>query len=616
MSRTKILTAVGSALIVVLGTMVDGAFLVPIAHAQVANLVSDDSLRNMQGLFSILIAIFNVGTWVLFSVLQFLLDPVNYFDLEGTGGLEAILNTLWRLSRDLTNIIFAIALIGVALYTVITANRELITQHAAKFVLAVVIVNFSWFLPRLVLDAGNVLASGIYGIPSLIPTTVEGGMCVVPTSPDDKKNITDECSLTDYGTILCPCKALADIKFFPEKDALGTNPANSIPILEAQGYDCSSTLACMQWVNLNDQVIAGHSAILNGLVVNHARLQQLTLIAPPEAGIHELLMNVIRLAIVLIIQSALLFPLAAMAAAFFIRIPVLWLTVAFMPFAALGLVLDDRFTQGFPKKILDAFVKAAFMPAVVAVPLAIGYTLINAASARVDIGSILGGLNQISLPLLSTVSDLWQLLWLIISLMVLYVGVFTALQAMQIEGTGMDQIIQRIRDAGTVTRMVAQQVPKLIRIPGTSLNVGQALSQVSPVNLASSIRGKLQPPAPKPGGSAPVGLNLNQRNGATSAAARLAKGDAQFGGAPLNAASLRTLVGNAADQGVNSPAMQRLREALNALNANLNAQNLSSAQLAAVLQHMQEGADNVNRVPNLITPQQRQALQGTNPTTP
>ncbi len=44
--------------------------------------------------------------------------------------------------------------------------------------------------------------------------------------------------------------------------------------------------------------------------------------------------------IVLLLHMALFFPILALVAAFFMRIPVLWVTMAFMPLTALGYVID------------------------------------------------------------------------------------------------------------------------------------------------------------------------------------------------------------------------------------------------------------------------------------
>src|SRR3989338_3810438 len=101
----------------------------------------------------------NMMTWVIFVFLNYLLDPLYIFDLgpQGQeGALMQMLNNIWQLSRDLMNVLFAVLLIVAAIYTIITAKKEFISQHAPKFLMAVILVNFSWFIPRVLFDVANV----------------------------------------------------------------------------------------------------------------------------------------------------------------------------------------------------------------------------------------------------------------------------------------------------------------------------------------------------------------------------------------------------------------------------------------------------------------------------
>src|SRR3990167_3458282 len=66
------------------------------------------------------------------------------------------------------NIIFAIMLLAGAILTIVFGKQEVVKQHLVKFILAVILVNFSWFFPRVIFDIANVTTATIYGLPNLV----------------------------------------------------------------------------------------------------------------------------------------------------------------------------------------------------------------------------------------------------------------------------------------------------------------------------------------------------------------------------------------------------------------------------------------------------------------
>ena len=580
----------------------------PLAFAQIAG--SDEAMRqNSVWLIYFLIQVLNVLAWLCFALLQFLLDPQIIFDLNSpTGSLVAMLNNIWQLSRDLVNLFFALALVGISIYTVVTANKTMIQQHAAKFALAVVLVNFSWFLPRIVIDVANVTASTIYGIPSLMtggpgnPT----GVCKTLNSCPAMGPPSPGCQFSGIaGQCLCTCRRVVDIAFFPIIDNTLPPRPNSTAAWEGMGYNCHLRLVCYREEDLDMNTIAGHSAILNGLIVNYARLGALVKPPPPAAGRDALVSVLVRGGIILFIQTALTFPLLAMVVSFLIRIPILWLTISFMPFYFLGWFLDDRITQGVPKKVLELFLKAAFMPAVVAAPLAIGFILINAALAQdfTGAGAAVGGLLNITAPIIDGVSNLWQLLWLLMSVMVIYTGVFKAIQGVQL-GEEHGRMIQRIQDTGRQVRQMAVQGAMMVPIPGTT-GAGPGGRGITGNDIRLQLRalnpitrlGAGVPPAPLTGN-----LQAQANLASANAAANSAAGE-----------RLRRAVAASRTGGENE--RREVRQALHQLNPTLNAMSLTNEQLVQVLQHMQNGPSNPNRIRNLgLTPEAIRGLRGQPPT--
>lgn len=412
--------------------------------------------------YTLMVAEFlNIMTWFVFSFLIFLLDPRFIFDMKDgvEGSLMEVLNLIWRLSRDLMNVAFAVGLIGAAIYTVVTANKEFVSAHLKTFVLAVVLVNFSWFIPRVALDIANVATATIYSIPTALVNPA--AKCTYTSMK--KEGCIEDGAAAAGGKLTCKCKAVADFMPFP-----GTKKAEELKAKD-KTWQCYWAY-CIRFVELDPATSTAHGGILNGLIVNHARLPQLAVITRTDVDddIADLLMFILRELIVIVIHIAILFPLAALLLALVIRIPILWLTMAFMPFYFLSWVIPDE-VPGFgtvkekAKVIWDWFLKAAFLPAAVAIPLSIGFIMANAGS-RLEIA----GLKDIPFNLIDGMGDFAQLLWVIMVLGILWSGTFMVLELMTADMPG-GNFINTIKQTGEQAGKFAAELPlSAVPLPGVS----------------------------------------------------------------------------------------------------------------------------------------------------
>ncbi|MEK7218884.1 MAG: hypothetical protein AAB728_05470, partial [Patescibacteria group bacterium] len=91
----------------------------------------------------------NVLMWILLKLLEILLQPTFFLDLQraGDGEFQTMLRRIWQFSRDIVNVAMAFVLIGGAIMTVVTANYENIKKHAPTFVLTLILVNFGLIVP-------------------------------------------------------------------------------------------------------------------------------------------------------------------------------------------------------------------------------------------------------------------------------------------------------------------------------------------------------------------------------------------------------------------------------------------------------------------------------------
>jgi hypothetical protein len=450
------------------------------AHAQVGVVVPVSADQFVGAITRQMILVLNILTWIMFVMLNYLLDPVFIFDLRADGAqgnLVEMMNQVWVLTRDLMNTGFALALIAAAVYTIATAKKDFVAQYAPKFLLAVVLVNFSWFFPRVIFDVANVAAAAVYGVPTMLQG--KGSDCIYSVKgPDKPKNRT--CT-QDGDFFLCQCTQIVDVRFLVDKVQPYTD----------KGYECPmGRPVCYLERNLDAKNTAGYSAILNGLIMNHGRLGQLATVAQnsPSNGrdVDNFSIFLIRQSLVLLLHIAMFFPLAAMAFAFMVRIPVLWITMAFMPIIFADFVGASHFTE-IPKKLWKYFLKACFLPAITGVPLTVGYILLNVGS-NAGLERTLG---QVDIRLWNSgadgagITNVFQLLWLFMALAVIWTGVFAALMSgndIFAKGAGF------FKSAGENLGQAALKVPLSVRaIPGTNMTPLAMMRNFNPRALNAAV---------------------------------------------------------------------------------------------------------------------------------
>jgi hypothetical protein len=464
----------------------------------------DGTFQSISNWVLIVAEFLNILTWFVFSFLVFLLDPTFIFDMGGDGSLVEALNQIWQLSRNLMNVAFAVGLVGAAIYTVVTANKEFVSAHLKTFVMAVVLVNFSWFIPRVVLDIANIATVTVYSIPGAIVnpaaecryTSTKNKGCFDVQGPDAD------------GFYSCACKAVANFIPFPSEDEAAAKLA-----ADPDAWECHEPAYCIRYVKLDPSTSTKQGTVLNGLVVNHARLSQLAMITRTKLknNFTDIILFVLRELIVIVIHVALFFPLLALLIALIIRIPVLWFTMAFMPFYFLSWVVPDEIPflgelKNKTKGIWDMFLKAAFLPAAVAVPLSVGFIMANAGT-RVNFA----GLSGIPFNLIDGMGSFAQLLWVLMVLAILWSGTFAVLAMMMGDMPGAG-IVQSIKDTGEQAGKFAAELPlSAVPIPGPAGNLLNLKDMLNPRAMRQGLH--------TPQGAAGVFGDAGQNKRSSSAAA-------------------------------------------------------------------------------------------------
>lgn len=355
------------------------------------------------------VAILNSASFILIKILGSLADP-SALNLDKS----VFLIRLWRISRDIMNLIFIVMLLAGAIMTIIFAKQDLVKQHIVKFIFAVVLVNFSWFFPRVILDVANVTTATIYSLPSLIDSECQW---------KDKSGTPHSCAVVENVLFpgeerTKPCNGIA-----PSDAAGGTSPYQDM-------MDFTILKVCLDPLNSDTNTAYG---IINGLAVNHGRMMYLSVVAPsqPGGGIgdngKQILMASFMYAFITFLHVLLVFPLAALSVAMIVRIPILWLTIAFMPLMFIGFIIGEKFIRINTMTIFTKhFMTAAFLPALVAVPFSIGFIIENEL--------VKGGIPTPpsladEFPLIAQVNDWGTMIWVIMAFGIMWIGSFWAMKS-------------------------------------------------------------------------------------------------------------------------------------------------------------------------------------------
>lgn len=401
-SKTKILSAAAGVLLLSV-CLSHGGTLLGIPSAWAEGSVVTDTQGGIMGGLLFAVGMLNFLAFFLIKLLAYLIDPGTIMGISGSG-TSTIMLRLWQVSRDIMNLLFAMMLLGAAIMTIVFGKQEIVKQHLVKFILAVILVNFSWFFPRVILDVANVATATIYGLPNLV---------------------NSKCLWTDKNGMGQPCIVVEDVKFFSDTSACPTTTTAPLDIGKIMKV-CRAPLA------------AGSNngfGIFNGLVTNHGRLTYLGVISgsPPSGGtggqVQETMRLTLIMAMVTFLHVMLVFPLIALTAVMIIRIPILWLTISFMPFMFIGFVIGDKFVKVNSMEIFTKhFITAAFLPAIVAVPFSIGYIMLNEVAT---LSQHLPGVAPTMAPpaglegkvdFFPQAENWWQAIWILLSFMIIWMG--------------------------------------------------------------------------------------------------------------------------------------------------------------------------------------------------
>lgn len=113
--------------------------------------------------FTNVVYVFTVGLMSVFAYIgAFIFDTAIQITLQSVTYSQYFLTQSWAAVRDLANMIFIFLLVYLAVTVILQAETQGTMKMLAGIIIAALLINFSFFFTRLVIDGGNILATQFY----------------------------------------------------------------------------------------------------------------------------------------------------------------------------------------------------------------------------------------------------------------------------------------------------------------------------------------------------------------------------------------------------------------------------------------------------------------------
>lgn len=357
--------------------------------------------------------------WPVLVMIGGLLDNSLLFG----NGMEERLREIWMPIRNLVNILFVIALLGVALYNVLGIGDEngtySIKSILPQIIIGIIAVNFSFLGIKVFLDGVNVLTSSVFTLPSQVSTELGKVVGTDPGEAEYNENIIRTFCAQINGARISDLSS--DAAFAEEIDLLiyknvavkagMTNITNSDTIAtveskinasnlsedeknrvfstiktQKEGQFCESKegkLALSPRGEIFLQRFNSNNAAL-AMALNLSGMSSINSVPPGIEDFEKFAINIIFSFVLYILY---LVSFLALFVVLLARLVVLWVSIAMSPILLLGMavpaVKDKVSAFG---TITEHFLKNALAPLYIAVAMAVGWIMLRA----------LQGVNQFS----------------------------------------------------------------------------------------------------------------------------------------------------------------------------------------------------------------------------
>jgi len=106
------------------------------------------------------------------SVQKVVLGMGDLIKNQDAGGLNTVIESSWKTVRDAANIVFIFGFVWIGIRTILDYGAANTKKFLASLIIAALLINFSLFFARALVDLSNILAVEIYDV--LIPQIKSG----------------------------------------------------------------------------------------------------------------------------------------------------------------------------------------------------------------------------------------------------------------------------------------------------------------------------------------------------------------------------------------------------------------------------------------------------------
>jgi hypothetical protein len=414
------------------------------------------------------------------------------------------LNAVWIAMRNIANYLFVIVLLGIAFMTVISAGgKDMgldfdVKSIFPKLVVAIVAVNLTWFGCKVVLDTANVATHVVFGIPY---SFASGEKLNIVDKLEKrfkicKERIDDVAQNETWArnNELCMQTPLA-IYFNREASSSEEPPCATGTLVRYGKYDVCWRKKVDDW-----KTFIRSNSIVELFLYGFLNVEMLPIAASDATRAADIAIHSIAaLVMTIIVFLALL----VMVLALLERVIMLWINIVLSPFGVLmwitqGMGLD--LGGGNENLGLKPFMKYAFLPAMMAAPLVLGFIMVAAGKILEQTGEnptileegadgareIVEGMGNL-LPHMQTFQ---QVLWFLLTVAVMWMSVNIASEMTKYAKTAIDGIkstAEGVAGFALKSPLYAQWIPVATDVTGDGVVDGK-----DKISIGTLLRGPEQ----------------------------------------------------------------------------------------------------------------------------
>lgn len=370
------------------------AFDPGLVHAQATTAATQDTTKDMlAAVQEILTKGLDVLLIIFWPILLLIGGLMNNDIILGAGMQERLL-AIWVIIRNFVNIAFVIVLVAAALYSVLGIGGDeggfAIKKVLPKVIIGLILVNFSFFFCKVILDATNVLTTAFAGIPGQVDSRYNN-ILAMEFKNENGEDINIEAAIC-RGTQKTAAHLRQGGTLRRETGILDWCNGDQLKeSLEVPDYAAAAGQgeATMQFALRDFFTKYGSHNAAFALAANFMKISEQRFAVPELTTVEELFKNTIFSIVMFLIFGTTIVALFIVLLA---RAVVLWVVIALSPAAIFLMLFKDQlgFLGTGEADLQEKFVQHAIAPATISLVMSIGFLMVDAFKGS-NLGPGLGG---------------------------------------------------------------------------------------------------------------------------------------------------------------------------------------------------------------------------------